>query len=93
MACAATCRLEAAALTKTALTSVEWDEQGRLNTSLQLVDILRRASRFEEAEAFSAELTGKVSDSIIDAVLRFQIDLIRRRATHCHTVADAMPRP
>ncbi len=58
-----------------------------------LVDVLRRAIRFEEAKTLSASLRSLksvASNEVIVMVLHHQAQLCDSRNTDCHTVEDAM---
>jgi hypothetical protein len=69
------------------------DQQGATRGAI-LVDVLRRAGQFEEADAECQELLGRTSaQGIIRQVLEAQRRLIAQKDTAGHTVAEVVQSP
>jgi hypothetical protein len=65
-------------------------EQG-VTSGAVLVDVLRRAERFEEAAAECDSLLGfEATKELLRSVLEYQARLIAARDTACRTVSDAL---
>lgn len=67
------------------------DSEEQTTIATVLVDILRRAERFEEARSLAAslqEFDGLAANDIVQSVLTYQIRLCDEHDTDCHTVAD-----
>ena len=88
-ASSAKCRRRAADLIIGVIKAGGLDEKADHSVRLQLIDVLRRIGSWEEAAAQCADLTGKMEEPIMNAVLAYQFKLIVGQDQNRHTVADA----
>ena len=79
-------RREAAILMQTAVSQTEMDPQARETTRVRLVDVLRRANKWDDAELLCAELLAELPADFTRSVLQFQVQLIGRRDVACYTL-------
>jgi hypothetical protein len=67
-----------------------------IDTRLLLLDVLRRASSWEAADALASELTGEQLEYPFAAIVSFHRDKIAARDDGCYTIAEALtdkPKP
>jgi tetratricopeptide (TPR) repeat protein len=55
-----------------------------------LADILRRSGRFEQAMKFCNEGLKKAHNEMVISVLKFEMELIKRKNIQCYTVENTM---
>jgi hypothetical protein len=58
--------------------------------SAVLADLLRRCERFEEAAAECRSGLEQSPEDTLEAVLRYQLELIAARDSQCHTIGEAL---
>jgi hypothetical protein len=92
-------RREAIRLMPAALAATAADDPKRLHIQTMLVDLLRRAGEFEQAEQVCDELlaTGgeavRGPNAVIGHILTFQRAKAQGRNADCYTIANAVPVP
>lgn len=85
------CRTTAASLLSEALDDDGMSDDNRLTLRVRLVDILRRADEWDEANQICSAF-GRLDNATMQAVVAFERRLIAPRDAACYTVANAVER-
>ncbi|HBK05693.1 MAG TPA: hypothetical protein DDZ81_07485 [Acetobacteraceae bacterium] len=70
-----------------------WADTQDVETGLRRLDVMRRAGRFEAAEAWAAELGERGPDELARTIINFQRARIADRDIGRHLISSALPPP
>lgn len=88
---------DAAAMTEPARLRAEvaalWDGTNDVELGLRRLDVLRRAGKFEAAEAWAALMSERGPDELAGAIIAFQRGRVASRDIGRHLISSALPPP
>lgn len=93
MAGALACREKAASFADELIADESLNASQRENIMLMRADILRRAGRFEDVIRLysGVKFSGKKNNlEVMNAVLKFELELARKEDSRCYTIKDAL---
>ena len=70
-----------------------WEGTNDVELSLRRLDVLRRAGLFDAAAAWAKLVTGRETDELAQAIIRFQQARIEARDIGRHLISSALPPP